>query len=233
MVVSPHPEGHLVRANTLLLAFNVFLLIFVAFVPEPFREGMNKLLLTGIFLTSIYVIGSHTPRLIIVVALLVAFQWLARVVEWQHLAFMTGAVNSLYILYLVARMAMQFAVARRVSANTLLIAVNGYMLIGLICALYAMLVTRLAPDSLYIPRDDVFLTAATPFHTFVYYTFINMTTVGFGDIIPVTDAARALAILLAVTGPLYIAIVIALLVGKYAAADQRAAGSTRHLTSSK
>ena len=211
-----HSERHLLRANVLLLVLNVSLLIFISFVPVAVREGLNRLLLTGIFLTSIYVIGSYSPRLITVMGLLVVLQWLARVIEWEHIAFLTGALNSLYILYLVSRMAMQFAAARRVTANTLLIAVNGYLLIGLICALYAMLITRVVPNSFYIPREDTFLAASTHFHTFVYYTFINMSTVGFGDIIPVTDAGRALAILLAVTGPLYIAIIIAFLVGKYA-----------------
>jgi voltage-gated potassium channel len=42
-----------------------------------------------------------------------------------------------------------------------------------------------------------------------------MTTVGYGDITPVAPAARSLAILVAVFGQLYIAILISLLVGKY------------------
>ena len=148
--------------------------------------------------------------------LLVGFQWLATQIEWEYIAFITGTLNSFYILYLVVCMAFQFARTRRVTTNTLLIAVNGYLLIGLICALYAMLIAHLVPSSFYVPREDVFLNANEDFHTFVYYTFVNMTTVGFGDIIPVTDAARALAILLSVAGPLYVAIVIAFLVGTYA-----------------
>jgi voltage-gated potassium channel len=214
-------KHHLIRASLLLLAFNIALLVFVAFIPDAYRDVATKLLLTGIFVTSVYVIGSSSPRLIILVVLLIGLQWLARLVEWEYFAFATGVLNSLYILYLVARMAMQFAGTRRITVNTLLLAVNGYLLIGLICALYAMLIADLVPQSFYLAREDVFLVPHTDFHTFVYYTFINLTTVGFGDIIPVTDAARALAILLAVAGPLYLAIVVAFLVGKYVStADQ-------------
>ena len=215
MQASTHPWGRLLLANSILLALNLVLLVFSAFVPESFRVEFTKLLLTGIFLTSIYVIGSYSPRLISAVLLLVALQWLARAVAWDRLAFATAALNSLYILYLVVRMVMQFASSRRVTAHTLLIAVNGYLLIGLIYAIYAMLVTRFFPESFYVPLEDDFLSGSTALHTFVYYAFINMSTVGFGDIIPVTEAGRALAILLAVTGPLYIATVIAFLVGKF------------------
>jgi len=42
--------------------------------------------------------------------------------------------------------------------------------------------------------------------------------VGYGDIVPATEPARALAVLMAVTGPLYMALVIAFLVGKFASA---------------
>lgn len=213
-------ERHLLRANTLLLFLNVSLLVLLAFVPESMRDGLNKLLLTGLFLTSLYVMGTHTPRLIAIVGLLVALQWLAKVIDWEYLAAVIGVLNSLYIIYLVVRMAMQFASARRVTANTLLIAVNGYLLIGLICALYAILITEWVPNSFYVPGEGVFLTVSTSFNTFAYYVFINMSTVGFGDIIPVTDAGRALAVLLAVIGPLYMTTVIALLVGKYAGASQ-------------
>ena len=49
----------------------------------------------------------------------------------------------------------------------------------------------------------------------IYYAFITMTTVGYGDIVPVSPGARSLAVLVAVFGQLYIAILISLLVGKY------------------
>ena len=49
----------------------------------------------------------------------------------------------------------------------------------------------------------------------IYYSFVTMTTLGYGDITPVGPQARSLSILLSITGPMYIAILIAKLVGKY------------------
>ncbi|MEE9226447.1 MAG: potassium channel family protein, partial [Acidobacteriota bacterium] len=48
---------------------------------------------------------------------------------------------------------------------------------------------------------------------FVYYSFVTLSTLGYGDITPVTPPARAFSFLEAVTGQLYLAVLIAGLVG--------------------
>ena len=49
----------------------------------------------------------------------------------------------------------------------------------------------------------------------MYFTFINLTTTGFGDFLPLTPLAKSLSVLISITGQLYTAIIIAMLVGKY------------------
>jgi voltage-gated potassium channel len=61
-------------------------------------------------------------------------------------------------------------------------------------------------------RSDTMLTAV-----FQYFSTITLTTVGFGDIVPVTPAARLATGLEAIVGQLYLAVVIATLVGRVAA----------------
>jgi hypothetical protein len=46
----------------------------------------------------------------------------------------------------------------------------------------------------------------------MYFSFVTLTTVGYGDVLPVHPVARSLAMLEAVVGPLYIAILLARLV---------------------
>ena len=50
----------------------------------------------------------------------------------------------------------------------------------------------------------------------VYYTFITLTTAGYGDITPQLPLAQSLAMIIAVMGQFYVAVVVAILVGKYA-----------------
>lgn len=57
---------------------------------------------------------------------------------------------------------------------------------------------------------------------FLYYSFVTLTTLGFGDITPVTARARSLAVLEAVTGVLFVALLIARLVGMYSRQESKA-----------
>jgi hypothetical protein len=51
----------------------------------------------------------------------------------------------------------------------------------------------------------------------IFYSFVTLTTLGYGDITPITSPARALTVLEAITGVFYLAIFIARLVGSYQA----------------
>ncbi len=52
---------------------------------------------------------------------------------------------------------------------------------------------------------------------FVYFSYITLTTLGYGEIIPMTAGARSLAIIEAIVGVMYIAIIISRLVGLFIA----------------
>jgi hypothetical protein len=49
----------------------------------------------------------------------------------------------------------------------------------------------------------------------IYYSFVTYTTIGFGDISPVSPAARVVAIAFGLIGQLYLTIIIAFIVGKF------------------
>jgi hypothetical protein len=53
-------------------------------------------------------------------------------------------------------------------------------------------------------------------HEYIYYTFVTFTTLGYGDIIPLKPISKSLALLISISGQIYVAIIIAMLVGKYA-----------------
>ncbi len=54
-----------------------------------------------------------------------------------------------------------------------------------------------------------------------YYSFVTQTTLGYGDITPVVPLARNLSILQAITGQLYITILVARLIGMYLVQNKR------------
>jgi voltage-gated potassium channel len=58
------------------------------------------------------------------------------------------------------------------------------------------------------------------FNDYLYFSFVTLTTLGYGDVTPVSHLARSMAILIAVTGQLYMTILIAMLVGKFLARSE-------------
>jgi hypothetical protein len=49
----------------------------------------------------------------------------------------------------------------------------------------------------------------------MYYVFVTMTTLGYGDMLPITMAGKAFSMLISVTGAFYTTIVLGMIVGKY------------------
>jgi uncharacterized membrane protein len=56
---------------------------------------------------------------------------------------------------------------------------------------------------------------AIEFHDYLYFSFVTMTTLGYGDITPVSSFAKSVTTLIAVMGQLYLTILVAMLVGKF------------------
>jgi Ion channel len=82
-----------------------------------------------------------------------------------------------------------------------------YLLLGILWAVAYQLVARLSPGAFAGHTD-----AGGELAEWAYFSFVTLTTVGYGDITPVALGARSLAILEALVGQLYPAVIIARLV---------------------
>jgi len=100
--------------------------------------------------------------------------------------------------------------APTINVNVIITSINIYLLTGIVFASLAFLFHILLPGAYQFPS---YITEPN-FVNFNYYSFITMSTVGYGDITPKLPQTQTLAYFIAVTGQLYVAIVIAFLVGK-------------------
>jgi len=98
-----------------------------------------------------------------------------------------------------------------VDLNRLVGAMCIYEMIGLIWAVMYAVIASLSPEAF------AGLDAAAPFWDFVYYSFVTLTTLGYGDVTPHAALAKSLAYMEAVIGQLYIAVLIASLIGSHLA----------------
>jgi voltage-gated potassium channel Kch len=106
------------------------------------------------------------------------------------------------------------------SLDTIFGGVAVYFLLGLMWEFFYYIALILAPASLTQGGQSLALGPNT-FDLLLYFSFMTMTTVGYGDVVPASDATRILAILQAVTGQLYLVILIGGLVGAHIGAVHR------------
>ncbi|HJZ56648.1 MAG TPA: potassium channel family protein [Gemmataceae bacterium] len=113
--------------------------------------------------------------------------------------------------------------ARTLTFDSIFGAVCGYLCLGLGWAVLYSLLESFQPGSFAISRSLVTGgEASRPLpHVLTYYSFVTLTTVGFGDISPVSPAARTLSWVEAVTGQFYLAVIVAALVSLLVAKGQR------------
>ncbi len=86
-------------------------------------------------------------------------------------------------------------------------AMSAYFLIGLMWSFVYLAIEVLRPGSFQVA-------SGTPLNhdQFIYFSFVTLTTVGYGDVTPISNGARSLAILEAVMGQFYLAVTVARLV---------------------
>jgi len=121
------------------------------------------------------------------------------------------AFLSLIVTILVA------AILRKhtVTLDNILGAFAGYLLIALIFGIAYSLIEQNQPGSFRVhdALQSEFASAAERDWVLNYFSCCTLMTVGYGDVTPVHAAARTLAVLEAMTGQLYLAVLVAVLVG--------------------
>ncbi len=119
-------------------------------------------------------------------------------------------LGAVLLLYTAAAILVDIFKNRRVTSDTICGAICVYLLLGVTWALLLKIVaihhagSTAAFNGLYAESD---------FHHFVYFSFVTLTTLGYGDIVPVSPPARMLCWLEALFGQLFIAVLIARFVG--------------------
>ncbi len=156
---------------------------------------------------------SHWRRLFIFAIGVILLREISRfLIESAYLSATASIANVVFFLMIVFQLVSQVARSKVVDLVVILESVNGYLLVGLSGGLLLAVVSIFEEGAFHFPEGEMANLA-----DFFYYGFITMTTIGYGEITPVTGLARLVSIAVGISGQLYIAIIIATLVGKYLA----------------
>ena len=100
---------------------------------------------------------------------------------------------------------------KEITINVIFGATVGYMLIGVLFGQIYGILESFMPGSFVNVNEHIELSE----YGFTYFSFITLTTVGYGDVVPFTDPARSVTIIAALCGQMYMTVLIAILIGKF------------------
>ncbi len=141
--------------------------------------------------------------------IIVVIVWLDVFFDNKFFNTMPFLLLSVFLFLITISLIVHVALSKNVNANIIFSAINGYLLLGIIGGISLLILDALGSNVLLNNIQNPGL------KDYLYFSFVTLTTLGYGDLTPASDAGRVIAMLLAVTGQLYIAILIAMLVGKF------------------
>lgn len=200
-----------------LLVALALLFFFFPFVEEV-KGGdiIVSILLSLVLLCAVLAVADRKRVLVIAVTLAIpaiAGRWIShfRPDLVPPPVFLTAGL--VLIAFVVANLLRFVLRAPSVNVEVLCASISAYLMLGLLWTVAYWLVDQLNPEAFAFNTNEG-RQSISGFNAF-YFSFVTLSTVGYGDITPVSKVARMLAAMEAMTGLLYVAVLIARLVAIY------------------
>ena len=209
------------------------LLVLVAIGPwlteRSIGRGLWELLFTLVTLSSIHVVGVKRRQALIstlLAAPTLASLWLRQAVPGIHLSQVALVLLTLFLLYTAVAVLSRVFAEETVTSDTLSAAVCVYLLMGYMWGSLYGLIYLQTPSGFQLPTGwtpaaENGIATDVPLNLITYFSFTTLTTLGYGDVLPISGLARAAVILEAVFGHFYLAVLVARLVGLHIAGARR------------
>ena len=198
----------------LFLLISILLLLLLS----PFLRGflsikiMLDIFFSLVFISAVNAISSNKRNLVILSVLAIPMLlsiWIGHFIEIQGLSITGSFSGIIFFIYLIITLLRHVFRQERINREVIFAAIVVYLLMGVLWAYVYGTIESIQPDSFSRIKD----TMGDQRYLFLYYSFVTLTTLGYGDISPITPVASAMAILEAIIGQLYLVVQIAWLVG--------------------
>ncbi len=166
----------------------------------------STLCLSMIPLASAYALTEDRKKAIIVLfiaAPFVIFDGLNVFFVNRPLMVVAISFGTILYFYIVVSLVINLLSIRVITADLIFCAISIYLLIGIMWAGIYSVLEGIIPGSFSETTD------------LLYFSFVTLTTVGFGDVAPLSILSRRLAVFEAAMGSIYMAVIIAMIVGRY------------------
>ena len=188
------------------------LVILVA--PFIRHSGLTGHLITTLItamipLSSFYALTADRNRAIIILIIATPFVILDGMSMFfpnRYLVVAAISFGTILYFYIIVLLVINLLSYRVVTADLIYCAISTYFLIGVMWAGIYIVLEGISPGSFSGISETADL---------LYFSFVTLTTVGFGDITPQSIIGKRLAVFEAAMGGIYLAVIIAMIVGRY------------------
>jgi hypothetical protein len=198
------------------------LILFIVLMPfvEDFALGkiVEPVLLTLLLVSALLAVGGRRRVFVSGLLLLVPaiiFRWTHHLSPYfLHPGLFIG-FGLLFIGFVIVNILRYIMRASRVNAEVVCAGISVYLLIAIMWAMVYKLLGDIDPQSFYfanVPGAEQTMTNSNSF----YFSFATISSVGYGDITPVSKVARMFSVMEAITGLFFMAVLISRLVSLYA-----------------
>jgi len=212
-VVKPVSE----KNNFIYLTIGIVLLLFVSAIVAqfPWLEGHQLVQAFSVVNIAIGIYGFRSSHLFFhtgvgLVAATIAIITIGLFMEELQLYYLHLLIMFCFYLWAIWLAGKQILFAGVIDANKIVGAICIYLLMGLIWTMMYLFLAQAIPGAFEGIEQMIW------YHNFAdvaYYSFVTLTTLGYGDISPVAPMAKFLVYMEAVVGVFYMAILVASLVG--------------------
>ena len=204
----------LLRDRFLFLLISLLSLILLAPLLGEYvnLNTLSDIIITAIFLSAIYAISQKERYLLISFLLLLpvlAAIWLSHFVNTPFLRLVGNCCGILFFAFTIIIILSAIFRENEVTLDVIYGAIAVYLLMALMWAFIYEVIDTLKPNAFSVTGEALEVSR----HHFFYYSFVTITTVGYGDITPVSLVARSFSILEMLIGQIYLVVLIARLVG--------------------
>ncbi len=200
------PKSIYLLISILLFAF-IIPIIQVQHIKLFLYEASYTIMLFSIF----SIIDKKSNFLKYLILLSISTIWLNNFILNDSIKYLSFIFSVIVLISTTVVMISQIVKSKSISPKVIVETICGYLLIGIILFFLNSILFWHNPNSISINYSN------NGAHTteLIYYSFVTITTIGYGEIVPVSSAARSLSVLFGVISQLYLALIIAFILGKF------------------
>ena len=199
------------RLTYVLLLLCIIHIFFVSLTGKYLHtEFIHSVSITFIFIFTHLSISKKIDRKFFLPIIAILIFWISEFLNLPILLSIASFTTFVYFFYVIIKLITKVAASNHVGMLEFTESIVVYLLYGIAASLIFNSIFIHNNSSFNIPENTL-----PNISDFTYFSFVTLSTLGYGDITPLSPVARSTSMFFSVSGQLYMAMIVAVLVGKH------------------